>query len=154
MTPRFRRRLNSHTLSKKTRDGVALIVALVALAVFAGLCHTLAGIALRRHIELDRDLEQAQVRWLAESGVLRALARLKSDPAWAGETWQPQCSNTAMDSSRKWLVTIECSRTETLPSEYTIQIHARSDAGADGLRQVVRTVRIPAATVPSSEPPS
>jgi hypothetical protein len=70
------------------RRGVMTIVALVCVMVAS----TLMIVAVRRALaesQLGRlEIRRAQSRWLAESGLERAAARLAADPKYSGEVWK------------------------------------------------------------------
>ena len=66
---------------------MVLIVLLVCLAVAAALIVGTVRIALVSHQATQTASWKAQARWLVESGVERAAAKLAADPAYAGETW-------------------------------------------------------------------
>lgn len=70
------------------RRGVMTIVALVCVMVAS----TLMIVVVRRALaesQLGRlEVRRAQSRWLAESGLERAAARLASDPKYSGEVWK------------------------------------------------------------------
>jgi len=69
------------------RRGVVLIMVMVAL----GLAAVIGG-ALLQLVGMERSLlaareQESQARWLAESGVERAAAKLAADLEYSGETW-------------------------------------------------------------------
>jgi type II secretory pathway component PulK len=74
--------------SLNRRRGVMTIVALVCVMVAS----TLMIVVVRRALaesQLGRlEVRRAQSRWLAESGLERAAARLASDPKYSGEVWK------------------------------------------------------------------
>ncbi|MCC6125244.1 MAG: hypothetical protein IT426_09800 [Pirellulales bacterium] len=80
--PNYRR-----TQSARRPRGFVLIVFLVCLAVAAALIVGTARIALTSHKAAQTAAWSVQARWLAESGVERAAAKLAADAAYAGETW-------------------------------------------------------------------
>lgn len=90
--------------SKSTRRrarGAVAILALIALAVVAAL----AGATLRammlevRAVRIGR--QQAQAYWLAEAGIERAMANLRENPGYEGETWDvPAEEITGVDAGR------------------------------------------------------
>jgi len=61
-----------------------VLVALGLAAVIVGALLQLAG--MERSLLTSRQ-QESQARWLAESGVERAVARLAADRQYAGETW-------------------------------------------------------------------
>lgn len=72
------------------RSGAILIVALVALAIFASLSTTSIRSLLshRQAVKTERDLIQAEL--LCDAGCDRAASRHAEDPAYAGELWLDQ----------------------------------------------------------------
>jgi type II secretory pathway component PulK len=76
------------TTRRANRRGLALIPAMVCLTVV-----TLLGASLFRQSHTHRMLTRveearAQADWLAESGLARAVAKLRADPDYRGETWE------------------------------------------------------------------
>ena len=72
---------------RQSRRGAVLVVALVAITIFAAIGGALVRIAVMERKTIDAQQRQRQARRLAEAGVARALARLTSDSAYRGETW-------------------------------------------------------------------
>src|SRR5262245_17889173 len=74
--------------SLPTRTGAMLVVVLVCLL----LCALISGALLKGTLLLSRqahiEQQRAQVEWLGTSALSRAAARLRADPAYAGETWE------------------------------------------------------------------
>jgi type II secretory pathway component PulK len=129
---------------RSARNGVALVAVIVALAVFTALCHTLAGLAVTSHRQAEHDREQSQTRLLAESGLLRAVAQLKADPQWQGETWTPEFSNENGSRARK--ATVVIARLMDVESPHVqIRVTARLSLSASDERQIVREFTIPEA---------
>jgi type II secretory pathway component PulK len=64
------------------------MVVLVAIAIAAAAMVSLAALLAAEHraVEADRWSEQAQ--WLAESGLARAVDRLRADTKYSGELWK------------------------------------------------------------------
>jgi hypothetical protein len=69
--------------------GAALLIVIVAVGVFAGICQSLLMALVHQHRRLDHESIQAQARWVAESALFRAVTQLRKDPGWSGETWEP-----------------------------------------------------------------
>jgi Tfp pilus assembly protein PilX len=70
----------------KRRGGI-LVLALICLVLAAALIGTvLRQVQLQRRQIAQHD-RRLQAEWLAESGLERAAARLRADPAYSGETW-------------------------------------------------------------------
>jgi hypothetical protein len=64
---------------------LAAAIACVFLTVL--LSAGLVTSALRRHRQLERQVQDVQAVWLAESGMRRAAAQLANNPDYKGETW-------------------------------------------------------------------
>ena len=77
------------------RSGAALLAALVCIAVVTIMATALVRTLLIAHRQTRWQWRQEQAQWLAESGVSRAAARLRFDPAYRGETWQLAASDFA-----------------------------------------------------------
>ena len=79
--------MNSHKISKKRR-GVMAVIAVVCVMVAS----TIMVVAVRRMVAesklMQLEARQSQCRWLAESGLERAAARLATDRRYAGEVWK------------------------------------------------------------------
>jgi Tfp pilus assembly protein PilX len=65
---------------------VAALVTLLAVTLVAGAVVRLVLLSQRQAWQHEHDL---QAQWLAESAISRALAQLKQQPDYSGETWQP-----------------------------------------------------------------
>jgi hypothetical protein len=79
---------NPHRSSRRARRGVVLILALLCLAVLAVVQGSLVKSLVAQRRLLREQAQRHQARWLAESGLERAVWRLRSDPAYRGETWE------------------------------------------------------------------
>lgn len=75
------------------RRAAAMIVAIVAVAVVTLIGLSLVQSLLRWHRQARIYEQQAQALWLAEAALARSAARLRADPAYTGETWQPTAAN-------------------------------------------------------------
>ncbi len=69
------------------RRGVVLIMVLVALGLTAVIGCALLQMAGMELSMLAAREQESQARWLAESGVERAAAKVAADHDYAGETW-------------------------------------------------------------------
>ncbi len=70
------------------RRGVMTIVALVCVVVTSALMVVVVRRALAESQLGRTEVRRAQSRWLAESGLERAAARLAADPKYTGEVWK------------------------------------------------------------------
>lgn len=141
--------------NRSARRGTTIIFVLAVLAIVGGLCHSLAQIAVRRHRQFEHDALQAQVRWLAESAAWRAVIQQRVSPEWSGETWTPDCSNTAVPAGRT--ADIQIARTKAPAGgdglHFQIEADLRNAAGDD--RRVVTSIVLFAspATNSNASPP-
>jgi Tfp pilus assembly protein PilX len=89
------------------RSGAVLVVVLVCLTVAAIMLVVVARQAgiVRRAVERSQSSLQAQ--WLAEAGAERAVARLASDPAYAGETWRISAKELGTPNDAEVRITIK-----------------------------------------------
>ena len=73
--------------STSSRNGIALLVVLVALAIVSTIGMLLLRMSLMHHRQAQRETSVAQTRWLAESAFDQAGRRLKVDAKSEGFTW-------------------------------------------------------------------
>ena len=71
-----------------TRRGVLLAVVIVCLAVASAVLLAVVKTTVTASRQIQTQAWQTQARWLAESGLDRAAARLATDGAYVGETWR------------------------------------------------------------------
>lgn len=76
----------ANTVLRRRRGG-AMIVILVCLAVAATVMLSLTRLAVANRRTMEVEAWQLQARWLVESSLERAAARLAVDSKYAGETW-------------------------------------------------------------------
>jgi hypothetical protein len=81
------------------RRGAALAVALATLLVVVLIAGTVVR-SLTVSQRASRKLQdQLQAEWLAEGALARGAAQLRTNPAYAGETWQAAVDSSAADAS-------------------------------------------------------
>jgi hypothetical protein len=71
------------------RRGIMVVVALICLLIASILTTALVKRALVERRQVAFTWAAAQADWLVESGRQRAMAKLRADPAYGGETWLP-----------------------------------------------------------------
>jgi hypothetical protein len=74
-------------ISTRKRRAMVMIIVLVCLAVAGMLLLVGIKLAMASHNAMRAAGWAEQARWLAESGVDRAAAKLASDANYSGETW-------------------------------------------------------------------
>lgn len=70
----------------RTRRGAVLIVVLVCMGVAMTIVLGVVQISLRQRRQLRQDLQMEQTKWLMDAGIGQAIARLKAQPDYDGET--------------------------------------------------------------------
>jgi Tfp pilus assembly protein PilX len=108
---------------RQSRQGVAMLVALVCLLVVG-----LIGAALVRQLVLRQrqsllQQQQMQAFWLAESGLERAVAQLAVSPDYEGETWRVAAKS--LGGRDRGLVVIRVESVRDEPNRRRIQVEAR-----------------------------
>jgi Tfp pilus assembly protein PilX len=120
------------------RRGAVLLTVLVCLIVITLICVVLLrqGVSARGQVQAEE--RRLQARWLAESGLERAAARLAHDASYTGETWK--LSADALGGAWPGQVTITVSGVEghaarrlvnvqaDYPSETTLRARQRAQA--------------------------
>jgi type II secretory pathway component PulK len=115
-------------IRQNSRRGAVLLAVLVCLIVITIVCGTLLKQGLAARGQLQAEERRLQARWLAESGLERAAARLESDITYPGETWKP--SPDSLGGSWPGQVTISVSRVEDHPNQRLVQVQADYPSGA------------------------
>ena len=83
-----RTQFSDHRLRQSDRRGALIVVALVGIVLATAISASLLKSALAEVKLTLREQNRLQSVWLSESGIDRAVARLESDPAYTGETWE------------------------------------------------------------------
>jgi type II secretory pathway component PulK len=73
---------------RSSRHGMVMVAALIIISLIA----VSAALCAQQHLQLRRqalrEADARQAHWLAEGALSRALAAMKNDAAYQGETWQ------------------------------------------------------------------
>jgi type II secretory pathway component PulK len=72
------------------RSGAVLIVALVAITIFAALAATNIRSLLRHRQSVKTERDMVQVQLLSDAGCDRAVSMFATDPEYLGEVWLDQ----------------------------------------------------------------
>jgi Tfp pilus assembly protein PilX len=121
---------------------VVLACLLVVGVVGAGLVRTMIDTGHAHRLHVDR----LQAQWLAESGVDRAIAQMRQDKAYAGETWKIDAEQ--LDGRRGAVVEIAVERASE--NETVGRITAKATLGAGAMRVSAEANRI--LSIERSEP--
>ena len=73
---------------RQRRRGAALVLAMVCLLVVATISVALTRLLVDEHRQAQRQQQQLQALWVAESAVQRAAVQLRASSDYEGETWQ------------------------------------------------------------------
>lgn len=141
----------STTPASRNRRGAVLVCAVVAMMIITGACVLLLRSSVLEHRELKRHEHLSQANWLVQSGLDRAIARLRADANYTGETWHITAtemsagesleSNSAMGHAA--VVTIRVQSLAEPPGLTSIIVSA--DYPADSPGRVRSSQRIPLA---------
>jgi Tfp pilus assembly protein PilX len=125
--------IRAQRLSAKRRGGI-LVLALICLVLAAALIGTvLRQVQLQRRQIAQHD-RRLQAEWLAESGLERAAARLRADPAYAGETWSVPASELGGTDAGEVIVHVGAA-----PQTDSRNIHVEAEFPAQSTERVRRT---------------
>lgn len=124
--------------SHRRRRGAVLIMTLVCLALA-----TIVGGVLLRWIVLEHKLlatraNESQARWLAETGIERAAARLAADADYSGETWQ--FSAGELPSGHAAQVELRIEAIEGQPRQRSLLVMAEYPTDADAPARVRKQI--------------
>ena len=127
----------------KHQSGGAALAALVCLSIIALIVAGLLRVSQTRSDQLLLIERRCQTDWLVEAGLERAVAQIRLDPSYAGETWSiPAESLTGRAAS----VVITVSFAEiNEPGPIEVQVEVQADYPADGspIDRVRRNKRFP-----------
>ncbi len=80
--------LNRQRTGNHQRRGVLLLVVMVCLLLVSMIGGSLLKLGLAQRRQMRREQSRQQAIWLAESGIERAVARLRTDSEYSGEDWK------------------------------------------------------------------
>ncbi len=89
------------------RRGLVIIPAFVCLVLVTLMSGVLLKLAASHRSLTRSEQRKAQADWLVESGVSRTFARLSSDTAYRGETWEVPAGEMAGGSAAIVRITVE-----------------------------------------------
>lgn len=129
------------------RRGVILIIAIVCTAVASVMFLAIVQMAAAERNALRVEAWRQQARWLAESALDRAAARLAGDPDYQGETWNVPAAE--LDSPDAAVVEIEVRSVPEQPHRRVVLV--RADYPDDPQHRARRSKQINVQLPPSPE---
>jgi type II secretory pathway component PulK len=138
-----------NALRKHNRRGSALLIALVCLIVITIVSGTLLRQGIQARGQLRAEERRLQARWLAESGLERAAARLADDAGYTGETWT--ISADALADPWPGQVTIAVAPVAGHPARRLVTVRADYPSGATLRARHSAQATIDRNSVPSGE---
>jgi Tfp pilus assembly protein PilV len=117
---------------------LALLIVLIALGLASALGMSLLKLTMAQRQQAEQAGFHAQARWLAESAVNEAAARLKTDPKFAGRDWM--VSAKELGGRHAANVSIEVKPVENSPQRRQVTVIADMPAESEQ-RARVRVVR-------------
>jgi type II secretory pathway component PulK len=117
-----------------------LIIVLVALGLTAVIGGALLQMAGMERSLLAARAQESQARWLAESGVERAAAKLAGDHEYAGETWSLAEEELGVRGAGQ--VTIKIETDAAIPNRRRVAVEAVFPSGATSPKRYVKQVEL------------
>ena len=114
--------IHQETRCKQRYRGIALPLVLFCIVLAMGIGASLLQAVLLHHRQAKSVAQQHQSLWLAESGVQRAIYKLRSSPKYRGEVWTiPAATLGDLDDGR---VTIQVEPQENDPASWKVVVEA------------------------------
>lgn len=82
-----------------SRQGAAIVLALVLMFVTSAICVSLARNVVLRQQQLEPRWQGAQAELLADAAIERAVAKLQSDENYSSEIWTPTADDVAIGTA-------------------------------------------------------
>ncbi len=136
---------------RRRRSGLVLGIVLVCVVVALTLATvvTKAVVLNRRQSELAD--WQLQASWLAESGLQRAVHRLRTTPDYAGETWEVPAASLALDHTGSVVIHLLPDAEDASGRQIRVEAEYPSER-PHGVRSVREVPVTPPAAVPPASP--
>lgn len=119
-----------------------LAVAILCITIALMLATALSRAAVVQQRQSRNGTYQQQALWLAESGLQRAVFRLRTAPGYAGETWDVPAD--ALGSAHAGVVTIEVQPNAAGDGRIELQVTARYPVEQPTGAMHVRSIVLPA----------
>ncbi len=121
--------LRRQDASRSGRCGAALVSAIVALIVTAGILFAMLKSAVEVQREIRYQRYQLQADALATAGMERAIAALQASGEYRGETWRVKAADLSGDDAAA--VSIQFQPVGDNPSDLRVVVEAQFPADAD-----------------------
>jgi hypothetical protein len=108
--------------ARPARRGAVLLVAVVCVGVCCAIFVSLVRLSVAERHRADAEAWQVQAAWLAESGLERAVARLRADAGYQGETWN--LTADAMGTGEPAVVTIQVEKVPEGANRRLVRVRA------------------------------
>jgi hypothetical protein len=126
-------------------------VAIICLTLMTATSVSLVRLALASHQQVEREHWRVQSAWLAESGLLRAVAQCRANADYAGEDW---ASTEIGPGRRGGLVTIKVAADPGDASRVVITATADFPADPTDRVRTTRTLTLSRHSPPPAPQPS
>lgn len=122
----------------RSRRGAILVITMVVLLLLSMLSAALLRLVLAERGRVRQEQFSRQVDLLVGAGRGRALARLKADPAWQGETWKIAAAELGGTHAAEVTIAVKKSE-QTNPGDKAIALEVKAAYPSDVQRPVQRT---------------
>jgi len=109
------------------RRGSILIIAVVCLVLATSIVSVLLSLVQKHRRQIALEQAHMQGEWLAESGIDRAVFRLRGDRAYLGETWVIGASELAGEMSAE--IVIDIQKPTDRPDAFAVLVKAVYGSG-------------------------
>ena len=128
-----------------SRGGAIIVFAMLALLVVSMLGASLLRTVGMSQRQLQREQLRTQAVWLADSGCDRAIARLRREPTYVGESWAVAAEQLAAD--RTAIVTITVTADPQSDDRAIVSSVAEYPHNSPQAIRITRQMTIPRSTV-------
>ena len=125
--------------SFEQRRGAMMIAVLVCITIASMLTLTLVKQLLSRRALEEMSQSRIQADWLVEAGIERAVAKLKGEPGYSGETWD---ITEGLDDERAGRVKIVVRKAPGQSDRRTAEVTAEFPADVQRSFQSTKTITI------------
>lgn len=121
-----------------SRRGAVLVITMVVLLLLSLMSAALLRLVLAQRGRVRQEQFSRQVDLLVSAGRGRALARLKADPAWQGETWKIAAAELGGSHTAEIIIAVKKSE-QTNPGSAAIALEVKAAYPSDVKLPIQRT---------------